>query len=227
MVHEGLSCEIIHASLKHVCVNLPMSQINTITVALTGASGLQYGLRLIHCLLHVKKTVWILHSAAAQVVAQQEMGIHLPSRAAEFERWLYERYGADPGQLRVFGREQWSAPVASGCNPADAMVVCPCSMGSLAAISLGLSDNLIERAADVSIKEGRKLILVPRETPFSAIHLEHMLKLARLGVVILPPSPGFYYQPDSVEAMVDFVVAKILDQLFIEHNLLPRWGESL
>ena len=125
----------------------------------------------------------------------------------------------------MFGREEWFAPVASGSNPADAMVVCPCSMGTLAAIAQGSSDNLIERAADVSIKEQRKLVLVPREAPFSAIHLENMLKLARLGVVILPPSPGFYTHPKTVDDMIDFVVARILDQLRIDNQLTPRWGE--
>jgi 4-hydroxy-3-polyprenylbenzoate decarboxylase len=153
------------------------------------------------------------------------MDLQLPSRPAEFTQWLQRRTGASEGQLAVFGREEWFAPVASGSNPADAMVVCPCSMGTLAAIAQGMSDNLIERAADVSIKEGRKLILVPRETPFSVIHLENMLKLARLGVVILPPSPGFYTHPSTIEDMVDFVVARILDQLRVPNSLMPRWGE--
>ena len=104
------------------------------------------------------------------------------------------------------------------------MVVCPCTMGALAAIANGLSENLIERAADVMLKEGRKLVLVPREAPFSAIHLENMLKLARLGAVILPPNPGFYHQPKQLEDLVDFVVAKILDQLGVEHQLVEKWG---
>ncbi|XLM19963.1 UbiX family flavin prenyltransferase, partial [Chromobacterium piscinae] len=127
--------------------------------------------------------------------------------------------------LEVYGREEWFAPAASGSNPPDAMVVCPCSMGTLAAIRHGMSDNLIERAADVCIKEQRKLVLVPRETPLSAIHLENMLELARLGVVILPPSPGFYTHPKSVDDMVDFVVSRVLDQLGVEQTLTPRWGE--
>lgn len=203
-----------------------MRNIETVTVALTGASGLPYGLRLIDCLLAAGKRVWVLYSQAAQIVARQEMNLNLPSRPAEVETWLTERYQAQPGQLKVFGREEWFAPVASGSNPADAMVVCPCSMGTLAAISTGTSDNLIERAADVSIKEGRKLVLVPRETPLSAIHLEHMLKLARLGVVILPPAPGFYTHPKTVEDMVDFIVARILDQLSVPHQLTARWGEA-
>ena len=203
-----------------------MQTPQTVTVALTGASGLPYGLRLIDTLISAGVRVWVLYSQAAQIVAKQEMDLQLPSRPAEFAQWLQARTGASDEQLAVFGREEWFAPVASGSNPADAMVVCPCSMGTLAAIAQGMSDNLIERAADVSIKEGRKLILVPRETPFSVIHLENMLKLARLGVVILPPSPGFYTHPATIEDMVDFVVARILDQLRIPNSLIPRWGES-
>ena len=121
-------------------------------------------------------------------------------------------------------REEWFAPVASGSNPPDAMAVCPCSMGTLAAIASGLADNLIERAADVMLKEARKLVLVPRETPFSAIHLDNMLRLARAGAVILPANPGFYHHPKSVGEVVDFVVARVLDQLAVPHQLMPRWG---
>ncbi|KJH66750.1 flavin prenyltransferase UbiX [Chromobacterium violaceum] len=197
----------------------------TITVALTGASGLPYGLRLIEILLAAGARVWVLYSQAAQVVAKQEMQLTLPSRPAEMLAWLRERYPAGDGQLEVYGREEWFAPAASGSNPPDAMVVCPCSMGTLAAIRHGMSDNLIERAADVCIKEQRKLVLVPRETPLSAIHLENMLELARLGVVILPPSPGFYTHPKSMDDMVDFVVSRILDQLGVAQTLTPRWGE--
>lgn len=203
-----------------------MSTPRTVTVALTGASGLPYGLRLIECLLAAGVRVWVLYSQAAQVVAQQEMNLTLPSRPTAFEQWLREQYQPADDLLRVYGREEWFAPPASGSNPADAMVVCPCSMGTLAAIAAGSSDNLIERAADVSIKEQRKLVLVPREAPLSAIHLENMLKLARLGVCILPPSPGFYTHPQSVQDMVDFVVARILDQVGVAHSLLPRWGEE-
>jgi len=160
------------------------------------------------------------------VVARQEMDFELPSRPADARAALLQRFVAvDPENLAVFGREEWFAPVASGSNPADAMVVCPCSMGTLAAIAQGLADNLIERAADVMLKESRKLVLVPRETPFSAIHLENMLRLSRAGAIILPPSPGFYQHPKTVEDIVDFVVARILDQLAIPHQLMPRWGE--
>ncbi len=200
--------------------------LSTVTLAFTGASGLPYGVRLLDCLLKAGVTVRLVYSQAAQVVAQQEMNLKLPSRARELEALWSAEYGAAPGQLQVYGRDEWFAPVASGSNPSDAMVVCPCTMGTLASIAHGLSDNLIERAADVSIKEGKKLVLVPRETPFSAIHLENMLKLARLGVVILPPSPGFYTHPQTVDDMVDFVVARVLDQLGVEHRLQGRWGEA-
>ena len=198
----------------------------TICLALTGASGMPYGLRLLECLLAAGCNVQLLYSQAAQVVARQEMGVELQSRPAEAKATLLTRLPAtvDPERLAVFGREQWFAPVASGSNPPDAMVVCPCSMGTLAAIAQGLADNLIERAADVVLKEGRKLVLVPRETPFSVIHLENMLRLARAGAVIVPPSPGFYHHPQSVADLVDFVVARILDQLAVPHTLMQRWG---
>lgn len=199
----------------------------TVCLALTGASGMPYGLRLLECLLAADCRVQLLYSQAAQIVARQEMDVELPSRPAEAKALLLARYPAvDADKLSVFGREAWFAPVASGSNPPDAMVVCPCTMGTLAAIAQGMSDNLIERAADVVLKEGRKLILVPRETPFSAIHLENMLRLSRAGAVILPPSPGFYHHPQSVEDIVDFVVARILDQLRVPHTLMQRWGEA-
>jgi 4-hydroxy-3-polyprenylbenzoate decarboxylase len=154
------------------------------------------------------------------------MDLALPARAKDTQAFLAERFGAAPGQLTAFGREEWFAPVASGSNPADAMVICPCSMGTLAAVAQGLADNLIERAADVMLKEARKLVIVPRETPFSAIHLENMLRLSRAGAVILPANPGFYHHPKSVDEIVDFVVARVLDQLAVPHRLMARWGEA-
>ncbi|MES2354712.1 MAG: flavin prenyltransferase UbiX [Pseudomonadota bacterium] len=198
----------------------------TITLALTGASGMPYGIRLLECLLAAGVNVYLLYSQAAQVVAKQEMDLALSSRKQEVETFFSERFNAQLGQLAVFGREEWFSPVASGSNPADAMVVCPCSMGTLAGIATGLSDNLIERAADVMIKENRKLILVPRESPFSALHLDNMLKLARMNVVILPPNPGFYHHPKTISDLIDFVVARILDQLAIPQDLMPRWGDA-
>jgi 4-hydroxy-3-polyprenylbenzoate decarboxylase len=198
----------------------------TVTLALTGASGMPYGIRLLECLVQAGVRVYLLYSQAAQIVARQEMDLALPGRASEAAEFFTKRFGASPGQLQAFGREEWFAPVASGSNPADAMVVCPCTMGSLAAIAAGLADNLIERAADVMLKESRKLVLVPRETPFSAIHLENMLRLSRAGAIILPANPGFYHHPQSPQDIVDFVVARILDQIDVPHQLMPRWGEA-
>ncbi len=184
-----------------------------------------YAMRLLECLVKAGCRVYVLASQVAAVVARQELDFALPTRPQDMQAVLSARFDAAPGQLTVFGRDEWFAPIASGSNPPDAMVVCPCTMGTLAAIASGLSEHLIERAADVVIKEGRTLILVPRETPFSAIHLENMLKLARLGVVILPANPGFYHHPQTVQDLVDFVVARILDRLAVSHGLLPRWGE--
>jgi len=197
---------------------------NPFALAITGASGARYALRLLEVLLDQGERVDLMISAPGQIVIGMETELKLPGRTAGIQRVLAEQFGADTGRLRVFGREEWTAPVASGSSAPRAMVVCPCTTGTLAAIAAGASNNLIERAADVAIKEGRTLVLVPREAPFSAIHLENMLKLARLGVVILPPSPGFYQKPESIADLVDFVVARILDQLGIENTLSPRWG---
>jgi 4-hydroxy-3-polyprenylbenzoate decarboxylase len=199
--------------------------VNNIAVALTGASGMAYGLRLVECLLQAGSNVQLLYSQVAQIVAKQELDIALPSRPAEVAAVLAQRFGATPGRLAVYGREEWFAPLASGSSAPDAMVVCPCTMGTLAAIACGLADKLVARAADVVMKEGRKLILVPRETPLSVIHLENMLKLARAGAVILPANPGFYHRPQSVQEVVDFVVARILDHVGVPHALIRRWGD--
>jgi len=198
----------------------------TIALAFTGASGMPYGIRLLECLLGAGVRVSLLYSQVSQIVARQEMDLALPGRAKDAELFFAQRFQSRSGQLSVYGREEWFAPLASGSNAPDAMVVCPCSMGTLAAIAHGLSDNLIERAADVMLKEARKLVLVPRETPFSAIHLENMLRLSRAGAVILPANPGFYHHPQRVEDLVDFVVARILDQLEVPHQLMQRWGED-
>ncbi len=200
--------------------------INTVTLAFTGASGMPYGMRLLECLLQAGKSVWLLYSQAAQVVAQQEMGLSLPASAAACQSVLCERFGVSDGRLRVFGKDEWFAPPASGTNPADAMIICPASMGVVAAVAHGTSDHLIERAADVALKERRPLIVVPREAPLSSLHLENLLKLSQLGAVILPPSPGFYHHPQSIDDLIDFVVARILDQLRIPHTLMKKWGEK-
>ena len=168
----------------------------------------------------------MLVSSAAQVVISTETEHKIGARPEEITSYFSTLYGAKIGQLQVFGKEQWMAPIASGSGVSRAMVVCPCSSATLSSIACGTSDNLISRAADVVLKEQKKLILVTREMPVSAIHLENMLKLAKLGVSIFPASPGFYHQPESINDLVDFVVARIMDHLEIEHTLIPRWGES-
>jgi 4-hydroxy-3-polyprenylbenzoate decarboxylase len=138
---------------------------------------------------------------------------------------LCERYGVTERQLQVFGRQQWTAPPASGSNPPEAMVICPCTSGTLATVANGVCDDLIDRAADVMLKERRKLILVVRETPHSVIQLENMLKLAQAGATIMPANPGFYFNPATVGEIVDFMVARILDHLGVDNALSRRWGE--
>ncbi|MEH6345110.1 MAG: flavin prenyltransferase UbiX [Bermanella sp.] len=197
-----------------------------ITLAITGASGAPYALRLLQCLVAAKCTVYVLVSKAAQVVLATETRLKLPGSTEKMQSHLTEVFNAQEGQIKVFGREQWFAPVASGSGRNGPMVVCPCSTGTLSAIATGASNNLIERAADVAIKEKRSLILVIRETPFSAIHLENMLRLANLGVTIMPASPGFYHDPKSMDDLVDFMVARILTHLGIEQELMPFWGEK-
>jgi len=204
-----------------------MSEIDKpVALAFTGASGAAYGLRLLECLLAAGKKVYLLYSQAAQIVFKMEAGIDLPASASECQALLTEKYSAKDGQLQVFGRQQWMSPVASGSNPPEAMVVCPCTTGTLASIAAGLSQDLIDRAADVVIKEKRKLILVIRETPFSSIHLENMLKLSRAGAIIMPANPGFYENPQTLEEIVDFMVARILDHLEVSHGLVSRWGDD-
>ncbi len=195
-----------------------------IALAMTGASGAVYGLRLLECLLQAGEPVYLMLSQPGQIVIGMETDLKLPARPKEIEDFLSQHYKAPAGQLRVFGRDQWTAPVASGSHAPRAMVVCPCTSGTLASIANGASKDLLERAADVVLKEQRKLILVLRETPLSAIHLENALKLARLGVTIMPACPGFYNQPQSVNDLVDFMVARVLDHLDVEHRLIPRWG---
>lgn len=196
----------------------------TVTLIMTGASGADYGLRLLEELIKSKVQVYLLISRPAQVVINMETDLNLPSRASEVEDFFTKKYQAALGQLQVFEREQWMAPIASGSGVADATVVCPCTTGTLSAIAVGSSKNLLERAADVALKERKKLILVVRETPFSEIHLQNMLTLTKMGAVIMPANPGFYNNPKTVDDLVDFMVGRVLDHLSIPHNLLPVWG---
>lgn len=204
-----------------------------VTVAVTGASGAPYFIQLLHSLLLSNVKVNLLLSSAAKEVIKTELNLQLPDNENELKLFLLDYFSDslavsqnkdNERQLCIYGKEEWTSPVASGSNPSSAMIVCPCSMGTLSAVAHGASNNLIERAADVMLKERRQLILLTREMPLSPIHLENMLKLSRLGVTIMPASPGFYQQPKTVSDLVNFVVARILDHLDIDQSLIPRWG---
>ncbi|EGR2125424.1 UbiX family flavin prenyltransferase [Vibrio cholerae] len=203
---------------------MSMNNNRTITLAWTGASGAPYGLRLLQCLLAADYQVYLLISSAARVVLATEHGLKVPANPEAAQAALVKHLGCASDKLVVCGKEDWFSPVASGSAAPKQMVVCPCSAGSVAAIAHGMSDNLIERAADVVLKERGQLLLVVRETPFSTLHLENMLKLSHMGVTIMPAAPGFYHQPQSIDDLVDFMVARILDHLGIEQALVPRWG---
>jgi 4-hydroxy-3-polyprenylbenzoate decarboxylase len=198
-----------------------------VTLIMTGASGIQYGLRLLEQLVKAKVKIYLLISRPALIVLNTESNLKVPARESEMEVFFTDLYQADAGQISVFKREQWMAPIASGSGVADATVICPCTTGTLSSIAIGSSRNLLERAADVALKERKKLILVIRETPFSDIHLENMLKLSRMGAVIMPANPGFYHQPESLEDIYDFMVARIMDHIEIPQELLPNWGEGI
>jgi len=185
---------------------------NPIIVAITGASGSLYGLKLIQSLAELRHKVAVVISDHARIVLKKELEEDFPR--------------IDHPNVTFMNYRDISAPIASGSYQTRGMIICPCSMSTLGEISNGISRNLIARAADVTIKEGRKLLLVPREMPFSAIHLENMLKLAKIGVTILPAAPGFYQKPKSIDDLVVFVVGKILDCFGIEHELFKRWGQD-
>ena len=196
-----------------------------IAVAITGASGAIYGIRLIEELLAAGCKVSILISSAGFLVLKEECGLEWKGDEAELNATLQAHFKAASDSLVFYDESNFYSPLASGSAAAEAMIVAPCSMGSLARIAAGFSGNLLERAADVMLKEGKPLLLMPRETPLSAIHLENMLKLARLGVRIIPPMPGFYGHPRTIDEMINFVVGKVLDQLGIEGKLFKRWGD--
>jgi 4-hydroxy-3-polyprenylbenzoate decarboxylase len=197
-----------------------------ISVAITGASGAVYGVRLIQELLAAGNRLSIMISSSGFTVLKEELGLDWSGYEELVNKLLHAYFKAAPDELTFYSENNFLSPLASGSAAPDAMIVAPCSMGSLARIAAGLSGNLLERAADVMLKEGKPLLLLPRETPLSAIHLENMLKLARLGVRIVPAMPGFYGHPQTVDDIVNFVVGKVLDQLGIEGNLFKRWGDK-
>lgn len=193
-----------------------------IVVGITGASGSIYGVNLVQTLLHTGYQVHLVVSNAGWRVLKEELGWN----SSEREETLRLQFGEGPGELVYHPVSDIGASIASGSYLVDAMIIMPCSMGTLASIANGASDNLMTRAADVMLKEGRPLVLVPRETPLHAIHLENLLKLARLGVRIVPAMPAFYFGPESIDDLVKFLVGKVLDTLKIEHSLFTRWGDS-
>jgi flavin prenyltransferase len=189
-----------------------------LVVAITGASGAPYAVRLLQALTAAERPIWLIVSSHGFRLLHTETGIHSVDA-------LREAVGGREWDATVTvydDRDRGAAP-ASGSARTTGMIICPCSMGTLAAIATGTSRSLIERAADVTLKERRKLVLVPRETPLSEIHLENMLRVTRAGAVVMPASPGFYHRPATVDALVDFVVARALDQLDVPQSLVERW----
>ena len=192
-----------------------------LVVAITGASGAPYAVRLLQALANAAQPTWLIVSDHGLRLLQTEVGIDSVER-------LREHVGASAwdASVRTFDDRDRGALPASGSVRTKGMVICPCSMGTIAAISQGTSRSLVERAADVVLKERRRLVVVPRETPYSDIHLENMLRLTRAGAVVMPASPGFYHRPTRIEELVDFVVGRILDHVDVP-NELPRWaGEN-
>ncbi|WP_310829324.1 UbiX family flavin prenyltransferase [Paenibacillus pedocola] len=191
-------------------------------VGITGASGGIYGVRLTETLLALGYTVHLVVSNAGWRVFKEELGF----AATDREGFLNEQFKGYPGSLLYHPIADIGASIASGSFRTEGMIIMPCSMGTLSAVAHGSSDNLMTRAADVMLKEGRPLVLVPRETPLHAIHLENMLKLSRLGVKLIPAMPAFYFGPTSMDDLVNFMVGKVLDSFNIEHHLFRRWGET-
>jgi 4-hydroxy-3-polyprenylbenzoate decarboxylase len=193
-----------------------------VLVAITGASGSRYGLRLTQQLLQAGCRVSLLLSEPGRQVLNYECGLDWSAERAERERQVRGHFQSE--EIVCLENADLFASVASGSNPADAMVICPCSMGTVGRVAAGLSETLLERAADVMLKERRPLLLVPRETPLSVIHLENLLRLSRAGAVVIPAMPAFYHKPQALDDLVDFVVGKVLDQLGVAHRLFRRWG---
>lgn len=208
----------------------PMSNLkekDRISIAITGASGVQYSLRLIEVLLSYGYPLNIVISKAALLVFAMEMDVQLGSQPKiQKERLLSLVKCNDASLVEVYGVEDWRAPMASGSNTSRAMVIVPATTGTLSAVATGQSNNLIERAADVMLKERKPLLLVLRETPYNAIHLKNMLTLTEAGAIVMPANPGFYHMPKTVNDVIDFMVARILDQLDIEHDLMNKWGND-
>ncbi len=198
--------------------------MSTYTVAISGASGAPYAVRLLQALVKGGHSIYLSISSDGLSILNDEANLMLKGSDTDIQYALEKHFEAKEGQITYFDEGYMYAPIASGSVKVDAMVVIPCSMKTLASIANGFASNLIERAADVMIKEKRKLILVPRETPLSAIHLRNMLTLAELGCVLIPAMPAFYHHPKHVSDMVDFIAGRVLDSMGVENDLAPRWG---
>ncbi len=196
-------------------------------VGITGASGVIYGIRFVQALTELGQEVALVISKAARLVIQEELGISLRSLVDPEElRAFLEPKGLE--RVSLYSNDDFTAPIASGSYPTQGMVIIPCSTGTLGSVANGFSQHLIHRAAECTLKEGRRLVIVPRETPLSVIQLENLLKLARAGVRVLPASPAFYSGAEKIQDLVDFVVGKVLDALEIAHGVYPRWvGKTL
>ena len=195
-------------------------------VAITGASGAIYGLRFVRAITELGKSVALTISDAARIVMREELGIEIEDlKNPVFLGQLFDP--AACAKISYFHHQDLTAPIASGSYPHQGMVVIPSSTTSFSRIANGISESLIERAAECTIKEGRRLVIVPREMPLSALHLEHLLKLARVGVRVVPAMPAFYAGAQNIEDLVDFVIGKVLDQLDVEHTLYKRWTGSV
>ena len=194
-----------------------------ITLAVTGASGSGYFLHLLQALVDSNCQVYLLLSDAAKIVLTTEVNEDWPVEIESLNLFLQKRFKSKEQQIIALGSKDWFSPVASGSSASKKMVICPCSCGTLASIAQGLSNNLIERSADVILKERGQLIIMPRETPFSTIHLRNMLTLSELGVTVMPLAPGFYHQPQTINDLQDFMVARVLDHLKIKHKIGKRW----
>ncbi|WP_019616575.1 UbiX family flavin prenyltransferase [Psychromonas ossibalaenae] len=196
-----------------------------VTLAVTGASGSGYFLRLLKALVEADMQIYLLLSDAAKIVLKTEENEDWPEKVSDLNAFLHNRYRTKEKQIVALTAKDWFSPVASGSSAPDKMIICPCSCGTLASIAQGLSNNLIERSADVVLKERGQLIVMPRETPFSTIHLRNMLTLSELGVTVMPLAPGFYHQPQTITDLQDFMVARLMDHLKVSHNIGKRWCE--
>ena len=205
-----------------------MEKLKHIGLAVSGASGVVYGLRLAQCLLEAECRVSMIFSQNAKIIAESECGIAIPESPESARDFLLENLftGAESENFQIFDENNWNAPLASGSGAPDSYIICPASMATIADIAHGAAHNLITRAADVVLKLRRPLVLVPRETPFSTLHLQNLLKLSEMGAVVFPAAPAFYQNPENIGDLIDFMVARILDFLGLAPDNLPRWGEN-